>query len=103
METQYYLLYKDDDGYVLDKDLYKDENYIGLYTKLYRFIISGKHGQYFSYPVTVTETSYAYVGCKVETVKSRIVQIPLEDPIQYDTPKLGQGTDCTHSIHLLIP
>ena len=30
METQYYLLYKDDDSYVLDSELFSDENNIGL-------------------------------------------------------------------------
>lgn len=30
METQYYLVFKDDDSYVLDSELFSDEHYIGL-------------------------------------------------------------------------
>lgn len=36
---------------------------------------------------TFSTMSYAYVGCRVENIKSNIVQLSLDEPIVYNTPQ----------------
>lgn len=99
LETQYYLLYKDVDSYVLDSQLFTDDNYVGLYNSYQTIINRGKNGQYFIFPVNVSSTdiSYAYVGCRIENYKSNIVKISLDDPIMYNAPQVGRNINCKHT------
>lgn len=93
METQYYLLLKESDSYILDSELFQESNYIGL----------GKLGRYFSYPMDTVSDSFhfAYVGCRVENSKSRIFEISLEHPVVYNSPSARAATTCSYNKSLL--
>lgn len=83
METQYYLLYKEDDVYVMDDELFRDENYIELLPRRLCLIRSGKRGRYIHVNTNsvIGQFHFAFVGCRIEDVKSKIVRIDLDHPV----------------------
>ena len=103
METQYYLLLKESDSYILDSELFQESNYIGLYSDFFQINQRGKLGRYFSYPMDTVSDSFhfAYVGCRVENSKSRIFEISLEHPVVYNSPSARAATTCSYNKSLL--
>ena len=102
METQYYLLYKEEDVYVMDDELFRDENYIELFLRRLRLIRSGKRGRYIHVNTNsvIGQFHFAFVGCRIEDVKSKIVRIDLDHPVVIP-PKVPQpesDCDCNDSL-----
>ena len=83
MEIQYYLLYRETDAYVLDNELFRDENYIELCAIDTPVMRRGKRGRYIEYDVSsaIGKFHFAFVGCRVEDVKSKVVRIDLDHPV----------------------
>ena len=83
MEIQYYLLYSETAAYVLDNVLFRDENYIELCAIDTAVMRRGKRGRYIEYDVSsaIGKFHFAFVGCRVEDVKSKVVRIDLAHPI----------------------
>ncbi len=102
METQYYLLYKEEDVYVMDDELFRDENYIELFLRRLRLIRSGKRGRYIHVNTNsvIGQFHFAFVGCRVEDVKSKIVRIDLDHPVVIPpkAPQPESDCDCNDSL-----
>ena len=103
METQYYLLLKESDSYILDSELFQESNYIGLYSDFFQINHRGKLGRYVSYPMDTVSDSFhfAYVGCRVENSKSRIFEISLDNPVVYNSPSAHASKTCNYNKSLL--
>lgn len=64
----------------------------------------GKFGHYFTYSVDDIPASYhfAYIGCRVENSKSRIMEVPLDNPLIVPDPPKHAPSPCTPSHRCLI-
>ena len=77
-------------NYLVMKTILACKNFL-----LFWFINRGKNGQYFVAKIEDPSVAYAYVGCRVETFKSRIIQVSLDEPIVYQFDVLGSGGNCS--------
>ena len=95
MEIQYYLLYRETDAYVLDNELFCDENYIELCAISTTVTHRGKRGRYIEYDVSsvIGKFHFAFVGCRVEDVKSKVVRIDLDHPVVIPPKPLPSEND----------
>ena len=83
METQYYVLYKDSDSYVMDDEIFRDENYVELFEMQKSLSNRGKKGRYVHVNTNsaIGQFHFAFVGCRIEDMKSKIVRIDLDHPV----------------------